>query len=1255
MECRRKRSRRGLTGIIVSRATTSLAENAWFLACLVITLIAAAILLAVGVPELVALVRGRNGGPAAAKAEEQAGPRAVQLRDHFEPRARGILPTQIRGGSYFTGRVRVLGELSAWLAQPDAVDCRARVVTGGPGSGKSAVLGRLIALADPQLQDKWKASGTHAPAGTVPPPGVTIVAVHAHTRPVDEVAAQIAYALGVRETTAVGLLGALRNDWKPRPAAVAVMVDSVDEAADPRRLIAGLLRPLAEAAARTGIRLLVGTRPGGGDDLVGRFGSSAVILDLDSPEYLDRDDIQEYVRRTLLAEGDPQAATPYREQPALAAAVAHAIAVRATPSFLIAQLTALSLTKLTQPVDTAVPGWMEEFPDNVGDTMELYLADARPGGRWLRDLLTTLAWSQGYGLDKQLWAAAAAALETEEYSEHHVVQLLDSPTADLIHSTVRGDQTTYLLFHEALAEYLRQRSSTYRSPRETHRRLADALTAHLPRTSADAPDWSRAGEYTCMYLAYHAAQGQVLDPLLEEAGFLVMAEPARLLAALPAASTDRGRRIARVVQRVGQQLLQASPDEHVCYLEMSARMAADDHLAAELAAFAPQRTWSVPWAQWDTLDDGRLLGHHEEWVLAVSAIEISSGTVVVSASTWEIRAWHLTDGSPVLPAVPEPPSPIADMVAFNVADQVVVLTLHKDGELRRATLGASDPARILASGRAASEGIWLIWDAGRLGVVTVSQSHVVEVLSPEDGQLADFKPISAAGRGVLTAGTANGRCLLVMATGGGREEPTTDMVTLDMATGIPLGPPLRPAEHFPDRKWPITIGSADITERDGKPAVLVGAYPSPAAMWDPVRGDLIDEPRHEGAAVFSVLSVRTADGDFQCWGDADGNLFLRSAGASEPRRLVAHDSGIEAMTACRLDGDTVIVTGGRDGAVRVWKPGDAKPAHLSRYCYGLVIMPSADHGQPLIASINAAGSGQVLAAANGQALAELRAPEGAELRCIAVLPGYAAAVVTVDSQSQVAVWRPPGSHPVQTWHLPCDSIPRTIAVAGGNRPVLLAAMQDGRLAFLDLMTGQETRPPLKCHHGAFAVMADPGPQPDDVLRFITAMRQAPYETRLWTMGVGGATSHELVTAPEPDHGDPVWVWAAVFGQVHHRHVIVGAGTSSWLYMWDAANGEALMRKQLEHAHQMELLDVDIAEMAGGNVILSGGYTCSLVLWPLDKSEEHHLWVGSPLHFIKSLPNDRAVVAGPRGIIAFQLTQRLPGKHNDELTVTAPAH
>ena len=1196
-------------------------------------------------PPIVDGLRSR-GAPQRAQAElavrrrqEQADLRAAQLRDHFEPRGRGILPTQMRDGSYFTGRVRILGELSSWLS-PDAADCRARVVTGGPGSGKSAVLGRLVGLADPQLRSKWMRSGAaDVQPQTVPPPGVTIIGVHARGRTADEVAAQIAYGLDIDETNAVGLIAALRSSWQPRPTVVAVAVDAVDEAADPYRLIRELLEPVASAAGRTRIRLLVGTRRGGGDDLLLLFGASAVILDLDTPEYLDISDVEDYVRRTLLAESDPQTATPYRGQPALAVTVAHAVAARAEPSFLVAQLTALSLTGALQPVDTTAPGWMEALPTTVSAAMEDYLRNARPPGRWLQDLLTALAWSYGDGLDDlQLWAAVASEIGTAEYSEHDVLQLLDSSAADLLLRTDHGGQFAYRLFHEALGEHLRLHSSTLRPATETQRRFTDVLTAHVPRSDAGTPDWSRASHYTRMYLPLHAAQGHVLDSLLEDAGFLATAEPARLLAALPAVTTDRGRLIVRIVERVGQQLLQAAPGEQVCYLEMAARMAADDRLAADLASFAPKRPWSVPWAHWDTLSDGRLLGHHDGWVLAVSTVDTPHDTMVVSASAWAIRAWWLGDGTPTASGMREAPSPITDMVAFRLADEVAVVTLHHDGELRRTILGGSAPPQTLARDRAVLQGIWLITCADQPAIVTVRQNQVVEVLLAADGQPADLASVSLAGSQILAAGNTSGRCLLVTATEG-EERTTQQVVTWDMSTGNPVGRALRPTEVFPDRDQHFAIWTADVTESDGRPIVLIGASArGPVALWDPVCGELIGEPYYVDAGVFQVRNISTRDGDLLCWGASDGNLYLRSGVAGDLRRLAAHDSGIQAITGCRSGGDTVMVTGGRDGAVRVWRPGDAQPAGPSRICHGLVAMSSADRDQSLVASISAVGAGQVIDAADGRILAELAPSEGAEHRCIALLPGRTPAVVTADSANQIAVWRPPDRQPAQRWQLHAESRPDTISVAGGDRPVLLASLPDGRLAFLDLTTGQQARTPLTCHKSSFIVVADPEQQSDGALRFMTAIGDAPQQARLWTLTAGEVASHDLAMEDEPGLDHPAGIAALSFGRLHHHRIAAGVGEYSCLYVWDADNGQRLAHAQLKQAYQMMLADVDVGEVARRTVILSGGYTCSLVLWTLDTHEERHLWVGSPLAFIKSLPEDRAVVAGPRGIIVFQLTR-----------------
>ena len=68
--------------------------------------------------------------------------RMAALHSHFQSRAQGLTPSWSRREWYFTGRERVLSEIVDWIAAGD-VNVRARIITGGPGSGKSAVLGRF--------------------------------------------------------------------------------------------------------------------------------------------------------------------------------------------------------------------------------------------------------------------------------------------------------------------------------------------------------------------------------------------------------------------------------------------------------------------------------------------------------------------------------------------------------------------------------------------------------------------------------------------------------------------------------------------------------------------------------------------------------------------------------------------------------------------------------------------------------------------------------------------------------------------------------------------------------------------------------------------------------------------------------------------------------------------------------------------------------------------------------------------------------
>jgi hypothetical protein len=69
---------------------------------------------------------------------------------HWRPRARGVSIESERGYR-FRGRTEALTKIARWLDRPEP-DRRVLVVTGSPGVGKSAVLGRIVTTADPSIR-----------------------------------------------------------------------------------------------------------------------------------------------------------------------------------------------------------------------------------------------------------------------------------------------------------------------------------------------------------------------------------------------------------------------------------------------------------------------------------------------------------------------------------------------------------------------------------------------------------------------------------------------------------------------------------------------------------------------------------------------------------------------------------------------------------------------------------------------------------------------------------------------------------------------------------------------------------------------------------------------------------------------------------------------------------------------------------------------------------------------------------------------
>ena len=206
-------------------------------------------------------------------------------------------------------------------------------------------------------------------------------------------------------------------------------------------------------------------------------------MDLDKPEYANCADIAEYVKRRLLAEGDPTRPTPYRGKAELAGQVAEAVDDKAYPNFLVARLISQTLIEAAEPVDMSRPEWRGQFPSTVGDAFDDYLDRFGADKQRVRDLLRPLAYAEGTGLPwENLWVPLASAIAGASYTDSDIEWLLDHAGAYIVERSEAG-RSVYRLYHQALADHLRRK----RQNAEIQRRFTSMLSEQTPdRISARA-------------------------------------------------------------------------------------------------------------------------------------------------------------------------------------------------------------------------------------------------------------------------------------------------------------------------------------------------------------------------------------------------------------------------------------------------------------------------------------------------------------------------------------------------------------------------------------------------------------------------------------------------------------------------------------------------------------------------------------------------------------------------------------------------
>lgn len=568
------------------------------------------------------------------------------FNEHWLPKAKGVSELGF-GGWYFTGRRRVLHKLVLWLKAQQS-DGRARVVTGGAGRGKSAILARIVTLAEHRYRNEIliTTKSEHIDSDHLPPDGCVDIALLARRKSLADVIRQIASGLELNAIDARSLVEQIAH----RPHKTVIVIDALDEAEERDSIAEQLLKPLA---LMPNVFLLVGTRPDatGNDQRFCSLGESVEQIDLDAPQWVEPDDVFQYVVRRLLASEEPGRHTPYSNNPATATLVARALADRANDVFLVAQTATQALLADDYAVDISITGWAEQLPTGLEEAFRQFLLaiDNRHldelTSSQVRTVLLPLAFAEGEGLPwSNLWSSAATSIANGEDITDKVIAKVINHAAAFIVESIEVGQSVYRLYHERLAEHLREKMATREDKPQL--KIFNALLTRVPsaRTS-DERIWLEAHPYLKKHMASYAAKAGCLESLVADPAFLLCADPEILMRQMSKVEIFQAA-IARSYRRAFGWMRGIDQAGRLPYLALALMQEGLRDMALKLSQSAMAEKWMPRWVCWEKPNSAYLLANCDTKVtsLATGHWPPENSVAIIGRECGGIEILQISDG-----------------------------------------------------------------------------------------------------------------------------------------------------------------------------------------------------------------------------------------------------------------------------------------------------------------------------------------------------------------------------------------------------------------------------------------------------------------------------------------------------------------------------------------------------------------------------------------------------------------------------------
>ncbi|WLQ45606.1 AAA family ATPase (plasmid) [Streptomyces laculatispora] len=610
--------------------------------------------------------------------------------DHWRDRASGRAGEQ-DAGWYFSGRNDVMRKLTSFVREGSGV----MVVTGAAGSGKSALLARLVTLTDPVFlaQPDLARVAESVAEEERPPVGSVDAAVLARNKTSLALIEDLLCALGADVSdSGTAPLQKLQELLSARALAgrvPTVVIDGLDEARHTLTCLNDVVLPLARMQSDEHaplLRMVLGVRsspPASAD-------GSAHLRDEDADELLkllyqalahdDRQQVPIEVQRTdeATAHNDITAyveallsgseAGPYADAAEYVRAAAEEVARAVAPSFLDARLAAEQLGKAEQVQDLSAPMWQDRLSQG---TVALLQEDVREVARHhdmpvelLVRVMRATAFGAGSGLPwAEVWPAVAHALHApatgpmpvQTYNAAiHTVQ-----TTRLTGYLARGEEDGRLMYrpvHQQVAKVLMQEpawlvGSSSAAHGQEEEPSADKEQADITRALAGlvpADPASLAHPYIRRHLVTHAAAGNVLDDahvpmqlLAQETSHSLRAQ---LGLPLPDGSTHASQltlTAAALIEPYLDQGVDVASRRSSIALHL-AELSGDDRLESDVPpVLAPQGGW------WQSATN--VLASVGQHVPALTAIEISPNRAFMAVGTKDgVGIWDASSGQHLL-------------------------------------------------------------------------------------------------------------------------------------------------------------------------------------------------------------------------------------------------------------------------------------------------------------------------------------------------------------------------------------------------------------------------------------------------------------------------------------------------------------------------------------------------------------------------------------------------------------------------------